>query len=152
MSHSVVHCYPSPVGTLTYYKSGRQCSHDMKYWTERGFRFLPTKVSRFLGATVLEFRITVHPTFDRYVFDFSGTIHRKYDDEVVKALGFNPETLVHWGTLSPDFPLLRKLLEDRKISPNDRYQALHGGPTLLEVKNEPTPLLTFHIMPLVGSG
>jgi hypothetical protein len=88
---------------------------------KRLFRLVPAKLFRVLGVKGVEFTITIHPRFDRLNLDFSNSFTRRLDSGKISALGFSRCSQYSWTFDNPDFSLLRRLLEEGKISANDRF-------------------------------
>ena len=135
--------YPSPFGLLFYCKLDLQGDEDEFLDPETGdhcpakqrvFRLIPSKLFRALGGQQVEFRIAIHPGFDRFNLDFSA--NQLFDLGLVKALGFSyvPKHTWKWCFDKPDFPLLRRLLNEGKISANNRFSLCSRYESTLHVK------------------
>lgn len=150
-AYPVVRFYPTFVGTLRHHKVNFQiCEADPSDsrsesgdWIEQhSFRLTPSKTFRFLGVKAIACIITLYPQFDRVTLDFSSPFPRQINDGLAKALGLTRKRRRTWENgwylSQPNFTLVRRLLEERKMSPNDRLidkSEPQGGLSLLEVSS-----------------
>ncbi len=124
----VVGFYRSPIGMMIFCKADLQCGADeglnlqtdvRSFVKRRIFHFIPSKLFHSPGGHIGAFTIAFRPSFDRFILDFP--VYRSVNFDLLEPLGFHEVYgWKEWHFEKVDFPSLRRLLGEGKISANDR--------------------------------
>lgn len=84
------------------------------------FRFMPSKLFHSPGGHIGAFAIAFCPSFDRSILDFPA--YRSVNFDLLEPLGFHKANgWMMWHFEKVDFPSLKRLLGEGKLSANDRF-------------------------------